>query len=255
MQGKTPMLRTLSTAATLAAFVATPLAAFDVASMSEAERTAFRAEVRSYLMENPEVLLEAIRVLEQRQAAEAAAGDTALIAEHADAIFEDGYSWIGGNPEGDVTVVEFLDYRCGYCKRAFPEVKELLARDGNIRLVVKEFPILGDQSVLASRFAIAVKAVEGDEAYSKVHDNLMALRSDVTEAALTQMSDEMGLDTDAILFEMESPITETIIAKNRELAQILKINGTPSFVFEDQMLRGYVPLEGMQDLVAQIRGQ
>ena len=110
--------------------------AFDIETMSDAERDIFRAEIRDYLLENPEVLMEAIAVLEERREAESAVADIHLIEQHRSAIFDDGYSYIGGNPDGDVTVVEFLDYRCGYCKRAFPAVEELLASDGNIRLVL-----------------------------------------------------------------------------------------------------------------------
>ncbi len=223
------------------------------AEMSQAERDEFRAEVRSYLLENPEVLMEAIGVLEAREAAQAAVGDSQLVADNAAALFDDGVSYVGGNPDGDVTVVEFLDYRCGYCKRAHPEVAELLARDGDIRLIVKEFPILGEQSLLASRFAIATRNVAGDAAYSRMTDALMAMRGDVTEDSLLSLADEQELDGAAILLAMAEPEVEEVIAANRELAQRLKINGTPSFVFGDQMVRGYVPLDAMQQLVATVR--
>jgi len=248
------MFKTLTTALGLAALLATPLAAFDMNAMSDAERTNFRAEIRAYLMENPEVLMEAINVLEDRNAAEAAAGDIDLIGANADDIFGDDHSWVGGNPDGDVTMVEFLDYRCGYCKKAFPEVMELIARDGNIRLVVKEFPILGEQSVLASRFAIADKAIEGDDAYSKVHDELMTIRAEISEQSLSDLSEQLGFDTKVVFIEMNSDATKAIIDANRALAQRLQINGTPSFIFEDEMLRGYVPLEGMMKIVAKQRG-
>ena len=135
----------------LIACLATPAFGFDIASMSIAEREAFRAEVRAYLLDNPEVLTEAIDVLQGRQAEAAAQGDLALVKANAADLFEDGYSYVGGNPDGDLNVVEFLDYRCGYCKKAHAEVEALVETDGNIRYVVKEFPILGDQSVLSLR--------------------------------------------------------------------------------------------------------
>ena len=144
--------------------LAAPAAAFDLSSMTDAERQTFRDEVRAYLLDNPEVLMEAIGVLEQRQAEAQASSDQELVKANAEALFNDGYSHIAGNPDGDVTMVEFLDYQCGYCKKAFPEVNQLLESDGDIRLIIKEFPILGDPSVMASRFAIAVKQLEGDEA-------------------------------------------------------------------------------------------
>ncbi len=247
-------MKTRLLAVALAALTATPLAALDIAGMTDEERLLFRSEVRNYLMDNPEVLIEAINVLERRQADAQAAGDVSLIQTNADAIFSDGHSIVGGNPDGDITIVEFMDYRCGYCRKAHPEVTELLETDGNIRFVVKEFPILGEQSVLASRFAIAVAAVEGDEAYWDVHDELMTLRGEVSEQGLSDMSEEKGWDTRSIFTEMNSPKTEQIIAENRALAQRLQINGTPSFVFQDEMVRGYVPLDGMQEIVAKVRG-
>ena len=151
--------------------------AADLENMTDADRAAFGAQVRAYLLENPEVIMEAVQVLEERQANEQAQGDVALVANNAAAIFADGYSWVGGNPEGDITVVEFLDYRCSFCRRAHPEVLDLVQGDGNIRYIVKEFPILGENSVLSSRFALAVRAVAGDEAYAEANASLMALNS------------------------------------------------------------------------------
>ncbi len=247
------MLKKLTTAAALTAFMGSPLAAFDIAVMTPDERSAFRAEVRAYLMEDPEVLLEAIQVLETRQAAEQASGDIDLIRVNAQEIFDDPNSWVGGNPDGDITVVEFLDYRCGYCKRAHPEVKELIEGDGNIRIVVKEFPILGDQSELASRFAIAVRQVAGDEAYAKTSDTLMTMRGEISEQSLSDLSEHLGYDTPAIFAAMNGDQVRDTIANNRALAQRLRVNGTPSFVFETQMLRGYLPLEGMQSVITELR--
>ncbi|MGJ8557048.1 MAG: thioredoxin domain-containing protein, partial [Sulfitobacter geojensis] len=164
----------------VAAALALPATAMDLTELSDAERAQFRAEVRAYLMENPEVIMEAVDALREKEANAQAQADVDLVSVNADAIFDDGYSWVGGNPDGDITLVEFLDYRCGYCKKAHDEVAKLLEKDGNIRLIVKEFPILGDQSVLASRFAVAVKQVAGDDSYKAMNDALMAFRGDVT---------------------------------------------------------------------------
>jgi protein-disulfide isomerase len=249
------MLARLALSATLALGVAMPAAAFDISEMTEEERSAFRSEIRAYLLDNPEVLMEAISVLEQREREAQLANDVALAQAYEDQLLNDGHSWVGGNPDGDVTIVEFLDYRCGYCKRAFPEVEALIASDGNIRFIVKEFPILGEQSTLASRFAIAVLRVEGDAAYKDVHDALMSMRSDVTMSALVQMSDTFGLDTAAISAEMQSEEISRIIAENRALAQSLAISGTSTFVIGDQMVRGYIPGDQMELVVAEIRSQ
>ncbi|WP_050523814.1 DsbA family protein [Pseudorhodobacter wandonensis] len=232
----------------LALALASPVLA--QSKMTDAERTDFRAEVRAYLMENPEVLMEAIGVLEERRNADAAANDVALLATNADEIMNDPASWVGGNPDGDITLVEFMDYRCGYCKKAFEEVSELISSDGNIRFVVKEFPILGPQSELAARFAIAVLQVEGAETYEKAHNALMVMKGDVTDESLAALGAEVGVkDMAAIVARMNAPEVTSVIEANRALAQRLEVNGTPTFVIDETLVRGYVPLDGMRQIV------
>ncbi|MEQ9257898.1 MAG: DsbA family protein [Roseovarius sp.] len=250
-----PVFAALALAGTAATFAPAPATALDLASMSEAERQIFREEVRAYLLENPEVIMEAVAVLEQREAQAEAEADVAAIRENAEAIFNDGYSWVGGNPEGDITLVEFMDYRCGYCRRAAPEVTDFITFDGNVKLIVKEFPILGEQSVLSSRFAIATKQIAGDEAYESVHDALIAYTSEITQDSLARLGQSLDLDTDAIIAHMDSPEVSAVIAANHQLAQKLGISGTPSFVMENRMLRGYLPREEMEALAEEIRAE
>jgi protein-disulfide isomerase len=237
-----------------AALAITPFAAIAQQDMSEAERAAFRAEVKAYLMDNPEVIMEAIEVLQARQDASEGAEDLALVQTHKDALFSDGASWVGGNPDGDITIVEFTDYRCGYCRKAFTEIEELIKADGNIRFVVKEFPILGDASVISARFAIAVLQLHGNDAYKRAHDGLITLRGEPDEAKLTALAGELGLDGAPILARMAAPEVDAVIAANHALGDALRISGTPTFVVGNQMLRGYLPLEAMQDVVAAERG-
>ena len=238
-----------------AALLATPAAAFDVTTMSDAEREAFRAEVRSYLLENPEVLAEAIDELQKRQAAAAAEGDAQLVKTNAADLFNDGYSFVGGNPDGSITVVEFIDYRCGYCRKAHAEVSELVNSDGDIRYIVKEFPILGEQSVIASRFAIAALQTLGREAYEKINAGFYeSFRGDVTPETLESFADDLCLDGPAIMAKMDAPEVTKVIEQNHLLAQRMQISGTPTFVMGGQMLRGYAPLETMRAIVAEERG-
>jgi len=234
-------------------FAAPMASAFEMDSMTDAERSAFRAEVRAYLLENPEVILEAIKVLEDRQAQQQQLDDATLLQVNANDIFNDGYSYIGGNPDGDITIVEFSDYRCPYCRRAHPEVAELLKSDGNIKFIYKEYPILGDASLTSAKFAIATMMVEGPEAYKKVSDALMELRGEPSAEALKGIADEFGLDGAEIALAMTSDEVSTIIDKNHALGQRLRITGTPSFIFGDQFLRGYVPLEDMRKVVEELR--
>ena len=251
------MKQFLIAAASVAALaLAAPAALSDSPmGMSDAERDAFRAEVRDYLLEHPEVLLEAIEALEARQATEQAALDRELVAANAEALFRDGHSWVGGNPDGAITLVEFMDYRCGYCRRAFDEVEALVAENDDIRFVVKEFPILGEQSVLAARMAIATQQVAGPEAYKRMHDTLMTYGGEITPEALVNISERLDLDTEAIMAAMDSDAVTRVIAENHALAQRLQISGTPAFVLNESMHRGFLPQEQMQALVEEMRSR
>lgn len=249
------MTRPFLAACALALGLALPAQANDLANMTEEERAAFRDEVRAYLLDNPEVIMEAVKALESRQAEAEAQNDVALVAANKDALFNDANSWSGGNPEGDITLVEFLDYRCGYCKKSYAEVEELVKTDGNIRFVVKEFPILGEQSTLASQFAIATRLVAGDDAYKQVHDALYLMRGEVTPDSLTALAGQLGLDAAAITAKMGAPEVAKVIDDNHKLAASMQINGTPGFVIEGTMLRGYAPLDTMRQIVAQQRNE
>lgn len=237
----------------LLAALASPAAALDLTAMTPAERDAFGKEVRAYLLANPDVLIEVIGILEGREQMAAAQADVDYVTQNAAALFDDGNSWVGGNPEGDVTLVEFMDYRCSYCRRAFAEVMQLLAQDGNIRFIVKEYPILGEQSELAARFAIAVHQLHGDQPYEDVHHALMALNSDITPETLGELASGFGLDPAPILDRMAAPEVTAVIAANHALGQTMDITGTPTFILGDQMVRGYVPLDEMVAMVAEVR--
>jgi len=248
-----PARRLTLSAAAAALMLAGPAAAFDPAAMTEAERDAFRTEVRAYLLDHPEVLMEAIRVLEERQMEQQAKADIDALQAHAAHLFEDPNSWAGGNLEGDITVVEFLDYRCGYCKAMYKDVEALVKTDGNIRYVIKEYPVLGDVSVAAARFTIALRQIAGDAAYKQAHDALMTLNGQPSSALFRRIAKEVGADADAVLARMESDEVTAVIAANHALAEALGVRGTPNFVVKDTFVRGQVPLSEMRKIVAQQR--
>ena len=222
-------------------------------NMTDLQRDAFRAEVRAYLIDNPGVIMEAIAVLEDRQEQAEATRDETLAQINMNALINDGVSFVGGNPEGDITIIEFVDYRCGFCRRAHPEVAELITSDGNIRIITKEFPILGEQSMLASQFAVATMTVAGNEAYKMVSDALIVLQSDITPASLSSLASAFDLDTDAIFAEMQSDATKAVLTNNRALGDRMQITGTPTFIFGDQLVRGYINLTQMRQIVEQKR--
>ena len=229
--------------------LATQSFALDLSKMSAAERALLQEEIRLYLLENPEIIMEAVDVLRKKEQQAAIQSDFELVKKHKKAIFEDGFSFIGGNPNGDITLVEFVDYRCGYYKKAHYEVEKLLSTDGNIRFVIKEFPILGDDSVVLSKFALAVKIVHGDEMYKLVHDILIKMKAPPSEKAFDQIISNLNLDAKLVESAMESNEVNGMIAYTRTLAERLKISGTPTFVMNDELIRGYVPFDALISIV------
>ena len=245
------MLKPLAAALMLGA-TALPALAFDLATMTEAERAAFGDAVRAYLMDNPEVLVEAITVLEQRRLADEAGNDKALVAANHEAIFADGHSWVGGNPEGGLTLVEFVDYRCSVCRNVYEQVEGIVADDGDIRFILKEFPILGQESDMASRFAVAVQQIAGDAVYKQAHDELMVMRQRVDADSLGALADRLGLEPEAILNRMNTEDVSAVLRANHQLAERMGVMGTPTFIIGDEMLRG-VPRAGLDAVIAEIR--
>ena len=237
----------------VAGLYATTAIAGGLGDMSPDEQTAFREEVRAYLLEHPEVLIEAMDVLKVREEQAAVDRDAAILLAKSDAIFANPNDWVGGNPQGDITLVEFMDYRCSYCRKAHSEVAELIKTDGNIRFVVKEYPILGEASLTASQFAIAVRMLHGDAAYEATHNALMTMRGEPDLETLKRLAGDQGLDADPILAKMTSAEVRSVIDDNHALAAAMDISGTPTFVLKDVMLRGYVPLEGMREVVKDAR--
>lgn len=246
-------LSRLALALATTCLIAGPALSEGIADMTAAERDAFRAEVKAYLLENPEVLVDAMNVLQDRQAAAEADQDKQLVIDHKDALFTDAASWVGGNPDGDITLVEFTDYRCGYCRKAYQEVEELVKSDGNIRLVLKEYPILGEDSVISSRFAISVLQLHGEAAYKKAHDALITLRGSPDAETLTRLATDLGLEPQPVIDRMNSDEVTQVIAANQALGDAMAISGTPTFVIDGTMLRGYLPLDGMRQVVADER--
>ena len=217
--------------------------AFDLNNMTNADRETFQKEIRRYILENPDIIFEAADLVRKREAALEIQEDKDLIKSNFNEIFYDNYSYVGGNPDGDITLVEFVDYKCGYCRKASEIVREFLKTDRNIRFVVKEFPILGEPSLISSKFAIAVKNIGGPEDYKFVHDILLTLTADPSEAYLRRIAKELQLDPEELFTAMESEPVLQEISQTSELAKKLQISGTPTFILKDQVLRGFVPLD------------
>ncbi len=219
-------------------------------AFDEAERVALERLVHDYLMENPEVIMQALTILQQREDQAEQVQQRQQLAGRSDELFRSPDSPIMGNPNGDVTVVEFFDYQCGYCKRVLDSVFQLSSADPNLRVVFKELPILGPASVIAARAALAARE---QDRYVDLHNALMSHRGALDEATIFGIAGRIGLDVERLRRDMDSPAVAREIQANMELAQALGIRGTPAFVIGDRIVPGAVSLEVLRQLVAEQR--
>jgi len=226
------------------------------AEMSKTEQANIEKIVHQYLVSHPEILIEMSNALRAKQETQQADTDKNLLQQHANQIFKQVDDPVTGNPQGTLTVVEFVDYNCGYCKRSAPLIQELLKKDKEIRYIYKEFPILSDTSVYASKAALAVNALEPAK-YEAFHNALRAhpgaLKSneDVMNVAKKQ-----GLDWSKIVAKINDPAIDKKIATNHAIAQTLNITGTPAFIIGDQLLRGAPQsLEMLEESIKQARSK
>jgi len=222
-----------------------PAQAFDDAQRKEVESI-----VSSYLHEHPEVILEAIQALQAKKEQQEEEKSKQALIENKDKLFNDPNSPVGGNPNGDVTMVEFFDYNCGYCKAAQKSVTQLVKEDGKLRFVYKEFPILAASSVTAAKAAVAAKA-QGK--YIELHNAFMEHRGVLNDDTIMKLAKGVGLDIARLKADMEKPKTIDSIAADKALAQDLGISGTPAFVVGDKLVPGAVPKEQLAGLIAEQR--
>lgn len=219
-------------------------------AFSPAQRQEVVEILRQALRQDPSILREALAALQQDEQQRQAAQQRAAIAARAEALLRDPADPVKGNPRGDVTIVEFFDARCGYCKALHPTIEALLRADPQIRLVLKDLPILGPASQLASR---ALLAAQRQNKYLPLQEALMRLRGEVTEASLKAEADRVGIDWTRLQRDMADPSIQRRLEGNLALAQALGIEGTPALVIGDALLPGAVDLATLQRLVAETR--
>ena len=230
----------------VAAAVALPV----VAQADALDEARVKELVYEAIRENPDIVMEALAALQDRQAATDATNASDFLAAERNVIERDPNAPVLGNPEGDVTVVEFFDYNCPYCRRAAPEVDALIAKDPNIRLVYREWPILGEGSVFAARAALASRK-QGK--YAEFHAAMMGLQGRAEEESVLRVAAEIGLDIDRLRQDMTAPAIEEHIATSMRLTRGLGFQGTPSFVIGDGLVPGFVERSQLEEFVARAR--
>jgi protein-disulfide isomerase len=220
---------------------------------SPEQRREIETIVRDYLLSNPQVLQEVMSELEKQQAAAEGAKARAAVKQHAATLFNSPRQVVLGNPQGDVTMVEFFDYNCGYCKRALADMMDLL-KDPKLRIVLKEFPVLGQGSVEAAQVATAVRMQDkSGKKYLEFHQKLLTGRGQVDRARAMTAAREVGIDMGRLEKDLASSEIRTSIEESYKLAEALGLNGTPSYVIGEEVVIGAVGLARLREKVNQAR--
>jgi protein-disulfide isomerase len=220
-----------------------PVAALDPAELNPL--------IESYLMSDPKILQRMSVALDTTLQAEERSQATTAIASMRDAIFNDPGQVVLGNPDGDVTLVEFFDYNCGYCRAAVPDMAALLADDPNLRIVLKEFPILSNESIDAARIAVLVG--EADVDYWSFHEALFTSRSQVDKQVALSAAQELGLSPVSLELDMGSEGVSETIQTSYEIARALNITGTPTYIIGNEIIPGAIGLDELRSRIANMR--
>jgi protein-disulfide isomerase len=240
----TQNFKILSLAAALAGglFVFSPAQAENI---TPAQKEEIQSIIRQYLNENPEIIIESVELYRQKQEEQMNQQAAAKIGDH-DAFLTGADAPFAGNAKGDVTVVEFFDYNCGYCKKALDDIQSILKEDTNVRFVFREMPILGPSSAVAARWAIAAHK-QGK--YFEYHTALMNHNGNKDEREMEKLAKDVGLDVDQMKKDAESEETKATIEKSLAVSRDIGIQGTPAFLVNGQMIRGYVGEAGMKEAI------
>lgn len=214
------------------------------------DKAAIGRVVRDYILANPEVLVEAMQELEKKQDTQRDSVAQRAIKTYEAELLRDDDSPVVGNPNADVTIVEFMDYQCGYCKRAFAAVEAVMRADGNVKIVYKELPILGEASRVAAHAALASQK-QGK--YATLHKALMEFRGPLDRLRILEIAASVGIDVPRLEKDMEEPGLKKSIERNVALAGALGIRGTPAFVIGNQFVPGAIDADALKKLVAEAR--
>ena len=214
------------------------------------DKVALGKAIRAYLIANPEVLVEAMQELERKQDSQQSSQAQKAIQENRSALLSDPETPIAGNPDGDVTIVEFSDYQCPYCRRAHAAVKAVLAADSKVKLVFKDLPILGEPSRIAALAALASRA---QNKHLALHNALLEYNGKLDRDRIMEISASVGLDIAQLQKDMEDPKLKAVIERNMGLASALGVRGTPAFVIGKQFVPGAVDADTLKQMIADAR--
>jgi len=215
-------------------------------------QSALDQAIEQYIRSHPEVIEQALQLLEVKRQEDERFRVVQAVATHQEELLRDPASPVSGNLNGDVTVIEFFDYRCGYCKRVASAVTQLQQDDPGVRVVYKDFPILGEASVFGARAALAAREQGKHQAF---HEALLASDHELTQEEVFAIAQRVGLDVKKLEADLHAPERQTSLDLNRALAKLLGISGTPGFVIGGEVYPGALDLARLKTLVAQVRAK
>jgi len=228
----------------------TPVSGGQAGAGTTGDRAKIEAIVKDYLLKNPAVLRDSLLAMERLQKEQERLAASKSIIENADAVFRSEHDYVAGNPDGKVTMVEFFDYNCSFCKRAMNDVLKLMETDKDLRMVMKEFPILGPGSVYAARAALASKK---QDKYWDFHLAMLKSKGALNQAKVDAIATSIGIDVDKLKADMDAPEVAKAIGEAHALADKMGIRGTPAFVIADQLIPGALGYEALRQRIASVR--
>lgn len=219
------------------------------AELSAGQQSEIKALIRDYLVKNPEIIQEALNELEKRQADQEKANQNKALSEWLPVILKSGRSTVLGNPKGDVTLVEFFDYNCGYCKRALSDLQKLMESDKNLRVIIRDFPVLGPDSVESAIVAVAARQQLSGAKYLEFHSKLLESKGRIGKERALAVAKDLNVDLQKLQKDMDLAETKAILSETMQIGDALRLQGTPAYLIGDEIVFGAVGYQNLKDAI------
>ena len=220
---------------------------------NNAKKNEINKLIKNYILDNPEIIIEAIEIFQKKQSFNAIKKEKEIINSLSSELYNDPNSYFFGNENSELNIVEFIDYNCGYCKKNHEIMMNIINANNDIKYIIKELPILGESSLLASKFAIIIYFVDGPKIYEKFYDSLMKHNSQLNFEVLNRIANKVGSSVIDFNSRLNTDRVNNVILKNLTLADKLSIDGTPTFIIEDNIFRGFISFDQLQEIIDNFR--
>ena len=221
--------------------------------LSAAQQSEIKVLIRDYLLKNPEVIQEALNELEKRQADNEKAAQGKALSEWLPVLMQSGRSTVLGNPKGDVTLIEFFDYNCGYCKRARTDLQKLIDNDKNVRVIIRDFPVLGPDSVDAAIVAVAARQQLAGSKYMDFHVKLIESKGRIGKERALSVAKDLNMDVQKLQKDMELAETKAILSETMQIGDALRLQGTPAYLIGNEVVFGAVGYQNLKEAIDSTR--